>query len=84
MGKTHTMNINTSLVGWRCRRGMLELDEILLPFFEKNYASLNENEQILFAQLLDEADPDLCAWLLYGHLPENAQFSALIEKIKAA
>ena len=52
---------------WASRRGMLELDVILLPFIEQHYETLSEMEQQLITKLLNADDPDLFTWLMgYG------------------
>ena len=38
---------------WQCRRGMLELDVILLPFVEEDLSRLDERLQRGFARLLE-------------------------------
>jgi len=48
---------------WQCRRGMLELDLILLQFVEQTYARLPKEEQDLFLQLLQEEDTALWQWV---------------------
>lgn len=58
---------------WGCRRGMLELDCILQPFFDTNFDQLAPQQQQDFAQLLHEADPDLFSWLMgYQAAPEGS------------
>ncbi|MCV5902066.1 succinate dehydrogenase assembly factor 2, partial [Escherichia coli] len=32
-------------IKWACRRGMLELDVVIMPFFEECFDALNEQEQ---------------------------------------
>lgn len=44
---------------WRSRRGMLELDLLLLPFCDEVFDSLPEHEQDIFVRLLEQDDPDL-------------------------
>ena len=44
---------------WRCRRGLLELDIVLGRFIENRYPQLNEQQRIVFDELLDMADNDL-------------------------
>ncbi len=67
---------------WRCRRGMKELDLLLIPFVEHCYPQLSLPEQGAFNELLGEPDPVLYAWLL-GYLEPQHEFSALVEKIKS-
>lgn len=66
---------------WGCRRGMLELDLLLLPFFEQHFDSLTPDEQALFPGLLEQSDPVLFAWLM-GHEVCEPQFAGLVEKIR--
>ncbi len=44
---------------WRCRRGLLELDIVLLRFMEKYYTQLNEAEFRQFEELLSLSDNEL-------------------------
>ncbi len=55
---------------WRCRRGMLELDIVLLRFMNKHYAQLNEVELQQFEELLSLSDNEL--WdLIVGKKKDN-------------
>lgn len=67
---------------WACRRGMLELDLFLLPFFENCYESLSENEKGIFLRLLETSDPELYAWLMAHAVPLDMELNALVEKIR--
>ena len=70
-------------LAWQCRRGMLELDVILIPFLEKHFADLSSVQQDRFEQLLNEADPDLYTWIMgYGH-PEKASQLEIVNIIRA-
>jgi antitoxin CptB len=51
---------------WACRRGMLELDVLFMPFVEDAYDSLSDNEKGIFQRLLAGEDPELFAWFM-GH-----------------
>ncbi|MBL4583378.1 MAG: succinate dehydrogenase assembly factor 2 [Pseudomonadales bacterium] len=55
---------------WHSRRGMLELDLILLPFLESNYASFDAAETERYRALLESEDQDLFSWLVTGRDPE--------------
>lgn len=68
-------------IGWRCRRGMLELDLLLQPFFENSFRNLPPEEQKRFIEFLDSPDPDLYSWLLgYEQPPERYAF--LVDAIR--
>jgi antitoxin CptB len=66
---------------WQCRRGMLELDLLLLPFFDRHYLRLNKAEQALFEQLLNYQDPDLYQILLKQKQVEDPSLCILVESI---
>lgn len=53
------MQAKLNRLRWQCRRGMLELDLLLLPFFDKCYLELSPSGQALFEQLLSYQDQDL-------------------------
>ena len=52
-------------VSWRSRRGLLELDMILMPFFERNYGLLSIQEKQMHQWVLLQKDVQLQKWLLY-------------------
>jgi len=71
---------------WACRRGMLELDVLLLPFVDEAFDSLPFEKQETFERLLTCDDPDLFAWFM-GHQecddPELAEMvSIIINRVK--
>lgn len=68
---------------WACRRGMLELDLLLLPFVENAYDNLSDSERSIFVQLLALEDPTLYQWFIARLEPEDLAIRALVEKIIA-
>lgn len=71
-----------SQLAWQCRRGMLELDVMLLPFLEQHFDKLTDQQKILFSQLLDEADPDIYSWLMGYAECDHADLCKIIQLIK--
>lgn len=66
---------------WACRRGMLELDVLLMPFVEEAFGDLNEDDKVLFERLLTSDDPDLYAWFM-GHQPcEDKELARMVDII---
>lgn len=49
---------------WRCRRGMKELDLLLLAWLEGHWPSASREEREAFGQILDLPDPELAGYLL--------------------
>ena len=66
---------------WKCRRGMLELDYLLLKFFDLHFEKLSSKEQVLFASLLEYPDTDLYQWLIKQQAPESKEIEQLIHLI---
>jgi antitoxin CptB len=67
---------------WQCRRGMLELDVILQPFFEQYYAELSAAEQNDFERLLASSDQELYLWFIGNERPDDEELQRLVIKIK--
>ena len=66
---------------WRCRRGMRELDMLLLGYLEQHYASASADQQQAFRRLLSTPDPDILA-LLTGKLQtDDSQLSDVIQRL---
>ena len=66
---------------WRSRRGMLELDLLLLPFFDEVFAELKSDEQQAFIKLLEQDDPDLWDWFSRKSESGDPELAALVERI---
>jgi len=63
---------------WRSRRGMLELDLMMLPFFDEVYRTLPEHQQLAFQKLLEQEDPDLWVWFSQKGEPEDPELRDLV------
>ncbi|MGF1687722.1 succinate dehydrogenase assembly factor 2 [Photobacterium japonica] len=70
-------------VKWACRRGMLELDVIIMPFFEECFEALPVEEQKDFISLLTCDDPDLFKWMMQHGRSDNLAHAAMVDKIVA-
>ena len=69
-------------VRWACRRGMLELDVLFMPFMDdKAYDALDEEHQRIFQRLLTCDDPDLFAWIMGHQECEDPELKKMIEII---
>ncbi|AOS98475.1 Antitoxin CptB [Microbulbifer aggregans] len=67
---------------WASRRGMLELDLVLLPFLENVYDSLDEADQQRYVQLLESEDQDLFAWFLRREDPSDPELMRIVQIIR--
>lgn len=66
---------------WRCRRGLLELDTILLDFLEQHYAALTLAEREAFARLLESSDQQLWEWFAGHTEPADSEINQLLKKV---
>lgn len=67
---------------WSCRRGMLELDLTLIPFYQHQYNHLPPNLQQAFKNLLECTDMELYAWLTGRSEPEQEEFQSIVKLIR--
>ena len=70
-------------VRWRCRRGLLELDILLVRFADEHYAQLDEKEKQLFEVLLDMPDNPLWDMIAGRQQAAHTEQQALLEKIRS-
>ncbi|NAW67539.1 succinate dehydrogenase assembly factor 2 [Photobacterium halotolerans] len=70
-------------IRWACRRGMLELDVIIMPFFEECFDDLSPQDRQDFVSLLTCDDPDLFNWLMEHGRSTNPAHAAMVDKIVA-
>ena len=75
--------INKHKIFWHSRRGMLELDLLLVPFATQAFELLTVPDQVLYSELLQAEDQDLWCWLMGRSEPAEARFKPMIEKILA-
>jgi antitoxin CptB len=61
---------------WRCRRGMKELDILLLRYLPRLDLAASD-ERAAFIEFLELPDPDIARYLLAGDVPEDPRYAAL-------
>jgi len=66
---------------WQCRRGLWELDAILIPFVEKNFSNLEEIEIENFKKLLSYEDIEIFDILVNKKPFEDAEIDGIVSKI---
>lgn len=66
---------------WHSRRGMLELDLLLVPFAEQRLAQLADDDLQLYRELLAEEDQDLFLWLTRRAPAPNPRLQDIVDKI---
>jgi antitoxin CptB len=68
-------------VYWHSRRGMLELDLVLMPFAEQVYPALDEAMQRRYRALLACEDADLFSWLVHREQPDDPELKTIIARV---
>ena len=68
---------------WGSRRGMLELDLVLMPFLENVYPTLEQADKERYWLLLEEQDQDLFAWFMRREDPANPELQRIVGIIRA-
>lgn len=66
---------------WAARRGMLELDLVLEPFVDSQYAHLDQRDRHSFQQLMLCEDQDLFAWLMLRGVPDDEELTGIVSQI---
>lgn len=67
---------------WQCRRGMLELDTLLLAFLQSQYNGLPEKQQDVFQDILNYPDQLLFEYLMGKMKPIDKDVAGVIERIR--
>ena len=75
---------NKNRIHWQCRRGMLELDDILQGFLDRGFDDLAQNERDHFENLLTCHDNLLLEYLMGRTVPADPDTANVVNKIRAA
>jgi antitoxin CptB len=70
-------------VKWACRRGMLELDVLFMPFVEEAYEQLPDIKKRAFERLLTCQDPELFAWFMGHEECKDQELNNMVQHILA-
>jgi len=66
---------------WRSRRGLLELDLLLVPFLEAKSEALSPPDQADYTRLLEEEDLDIYDWIQHRS-PTPPEFVGILRLIR--
>jgi antitoxin CptB len=69
-------------LGWQCRRGMRELDELLMCFLVRRYSGLDAGNQNTFELLLDYPDAVLLELLMGRMMPADRDVANIVHDIR--
>lgn len=67
---------------WRCRRGMRELDQLLLRYLDQAWATDSEQARGLFLRLLDCEDDMLWRWFMGHEDCKDVELAPLVARIR--
>lgn len=67
---------------WLCRRGMKELDLMMLDYLHHDYPHATEEQQSAFRQLLQHQDPYILDLLFERQKSEEAHLNQLIDYLR--
>jgi antitoxin CptB len=76
-----TETVNKSKLLWACRRGMLELDVLFMPFAQEVFDNLSEVDKFTFERLLSCDDPDLFSWFMGHKVCEDEALAEMVRVI---
>jgi antitoxin CptB len=82
--QTDNSNITRNRLAWQCRRGMRELDVLLLGFLEQRYPQLGTGDIDSFTRLLEYPDNVLLEWLLGHMVPSDRDVAHIVQEIRHA
>lgn len=63
---------------WLCRRGMKELDLLMLNYLEQSYSAAPPTEQNAFKSILQMPDPELYDLILGRYESDDAEINKVI------
>lgn len=66
---------------WHSRRGMLELDELLVPFVREAYTTLGAEDKARYEKLLTCEDQDMFAWFMRRSQPDDEDLQNIVEQV---
>jgi len=66
---------------WHSRRGMLELDVLLIPFIEQVYPTLSQEDKLRYQKLLTCEDTDMFEWFMQRGRPEDPDLQIMVDMI---
>lgn len=73
--------INWGKIKWQSRRGMRELDLMLLPFVEHDLPQMGEEVISDYMDLLDASDLELFRWLHQTAQPDTERRARMVKTI---
>jgi len=73
--------VSLSRLLWACRRGMLELDVLFMPFVKEAYSELDDKQKLTFQRLLTCEDPELFSWFMGHKVCPDPELAGMVDVI---
>jgi antitoxin CptB len=70
-----------SEVRWHCRRGMRELDVLLMRYVDRDFLRTDQAHQKAFETLLSLQDPEILALLTGRVVAEDARLQDVVQRL---
>lgn len=75
-------NYNKFRLEWDCRRGMLELDKVIMPFFQQHFDHLDDAQKTTFVRLLAATDLQLFSWFFNRTPAPDLELQQMVDYIQ--
>lgn len=75
--------MNRFKIEWECRRGMRELDKMIMPFYQQYFDQLSTEEQHTFVEMLGYTDPELFRWFMNQATPPTVALQEMVKLIQS-
>ena len=76
------MTLEERKVIYRARRGLKEIDVYFDPYVKQYYLQADAHEKAMFAELVEQEDPDLLDWFMEVSAPPRPELVDFIHKLK--
>ncbi|WP_249962058.1 succinate dehydrogenase assembly factor 2 [Histophilus somni] len=73
---------NKFRIEWDCRRGMLELDKVIMPFFQQYFDALPDAKKDIFLRLLACSDLQLFSWFFNKTPAADLELQEMVDHIQ--
>lgn len=80
---TDDISLEERKVIYRARRGLKELDVYFDPYVKNHYLNAEPFEKQMFAELVEQEDPDLLDWFMAVSEPQQPELVEIIAKLKS-
>jgi antitoxin CptB len=78
---TESIDPEIKRLRWRCRRGMRELDQLMLRYLDLQWPVADDEERKLFLHLLDCEDDKLWRWFMGLERSEDESINVIVKII---